>query len=294
MRLLALFAAFFLLASTLCSPALRAQAIPAADQLAALSRPSYDSAPSAVMNPRPQPPPSLTPFSRFALAGALSPLGVDFQAAVNVNRFMNVRGIGNVFNYSLNNISVSGFSLDGSLNLASAGVLIDVYPWPNHGFRASAGTLMFNQNKVSATMVASGGTSFTLNGDTYYSSSSDPVSGAGGVNLHARNPAPAFTVGWGNLISRRGRRWSIPFEMGAVMIGDPVPTIAFTGGQVCSDPQGTLNCQDVVGNSTLNSNLQAQLLKYQNDLAPLRFYPILSVGVGYSFPIRHSAGQASF
>lgn len=284
----------FLLASFAYLPALRAQATPAANQLAALSQPRYDALPSAVMNPHPQVPSGLAPFSRFALAGGLSPLGIEYQAAVNVNRFMNVRGTGSMFNYSLSNLSVSGFNVSGKLNLASAGGLLDVFPWPNHGFRLSAGALFYNQNSATATVQATGGTSFTLNDTTYYSSSSDPVAGAAGVSLHARNPAPMFTIGWGNLISRRGGHWSVPFEMGAAMIGDPLPTLAFTGGQVCSDPQGTQNCQDVVGNSSLNSNLQAQLVKYQSDLQPLRFYPIISVGVGYNFPIRHSPGPASF
>jgi hypothetical protein len=43
---------------------------------------------------------------------------------------------------------------------------------------------------------------------------------------------------------------------------------------------------NVVGNTTLNTNLQAQIAKYQNDLNPLRFYPIISIGLAYSFPIR--------
>ena len=86
---------------------------------------------SSVMNPQAQPPrPASLRFRVLRLAGALSPLGIDFQAAVNVNRFMNVRGVGNVFNYSLNNISVSGFNVNGKVNLASAGLSLDVFPWP--------------------------------------------------------------------------------------------------------------------------------------------------------------------
>ena len=284
----------FLLASVLCSPALRAQVAPAANQLAALSKPAYNGMASTVMNPHPKVPTTLSPFSRFAMAGAVSPLGVDFQAAVNVNRFMNLRGTGNMFNYTDSNISVGGFNVSGSVKLASAGVSLDVYPWPNHGFRMSPGALFYNQNRANATVLAAGGTSFTLNGYNYYSSTTTPVAGVGGLNLHARNPSPTITVGWGNLISRTGGHWSVPFELGAAMIGAPVPSLAFTGGQVCSDPQGTVNCQNVVGNSMLNTNLQAQLVKYQNDLQPLRFYPILSVGVGYNFPIRRTAGPASF
>lgn len=291
MRLNTSCAAIFLLASALCPlTLLSAQANVATNEFPAMALPMHSTTASSVVNPRATPPPAgLAPFSRFAVAAGISPLGINIQGTVNVDRFMNVRAIGNIFNYSLSSINVSGFNVDGNINLATAGASLDVYPWPKHGFRISPGTLFYNKNGVSATMVATGGTSFTLNNYTYYSSPSNPVTGGGGVNLHARNAAPTITVGWGNLISRTGRHWSVPFEVGAAMIGDPVPTIAFTGGQVCSNPQGTANCQNVVGNSDLNTNLQAQLVKYQNDLQPLRFYPIVSVGVGYSFPLRRQS-----
>lgn len=238
-------------------------------------------------NPNPPwPPAALSPFSRFAIGGGISDMGINLQGAVNINRYLNLRGVGNIFQYTRNNISVSGFTATGKVNFASAGASLDVYPWPNHGFRVSPGLLFFNQNEVTGNLVAAGGTSFTLSDTTYYSSQSNPVTGVGSVDLHARNPAPTITVGWGNMIPRRGGQWSFPFELGAAMIGDPVPNIAFTSGQVCSDPQGKTNCQNVVGDPTLNANLQAQLAKYKSDLQPLRFYPILSVGVGYSFKIR--------
>lgn len=289
-------AAAFLLLSTFWLPSeLRAQTIVAANEVAAIPQPKPNAVMPSVTNPRAKTPPArLAPFSRFGLAGGISPLGINLQGAVNVNRFMNVRGVGNFFNYSVNNISVSGFNVNGKLNFATAGVSLDVFPWPNHGFRISPGALFYNQNSVSATIVATGGTSFTLNNSTYYSSTSSPVTGTGGLSLHANNPAPTVTLGWGNLISRTGGHWSVPFEIGAAMIGRPVPSMALTGGQVCDNAQGTLNCQNVVGYAQLNSNLQAQLVKYQNDLQPLRFYPILSVGVGYSFPIRRSAGRTAF
>ena len=276
----------FLLASTLCPPAvLRAQTAIAMPAPAGYS----NTLPSAV-NPYPKPQAALAPFSRFALAGGISAMGVNLQGAVNVNRHFNVRGVGNIFNYTLSNTSISGFTVNGNATLATAGAAIDYFPWPNHGFRISPGALFYNKNGASATMVATGGTSFTLNDTTYYSSPSNPVTGSGSVNLHEYSPAPTVSVGWGNLIPRRGGHFSFPFELGAAYIGAPVPAIAFTSGQVCANPQGTSNCQNVVGDPTLNANLQTQLAKYTNDLKPLRFYPIVSFGVGYSFSIRRLAG----
>lgn len=296
MRLSTLCAATFLLASAawLSAPA-HAQTNVAANEAAVAPQPESTGTTASYASSRAMTAPSgHTAFSRLGFSAGISPLGINLQGAVNANRFINIRGVGNVFSYSLNNISVSGFNINGNVKLATAGVSVDVYPWPNHGFRVSPGALFYNQNGANVTMLATGGTSFTLNSYTYYSSPSNPVTGTGGLNLHTRNPAPTVTVGWGNLIPRKGGRWSVPFEVGAAMTGDPQPAIAFTGGQVCADPQGTVNCQNVVGNTSLNSNLQAQLVKYQNDLQPLRFYPVLSVGVGYSFPIRRIFVPAAF
>lgn len=237
------------------------------------------------------PAPSLRPCSRIAVGGGFSALGVNLQAAINANRYMNIRGVGNFFNYSVNNISTNGFNVGGKLNLATAGASVDFYPFPNHGLRVSPGVLFHNGNSLGATITADGGSSFTLNGNTYYSSPSDPVTGAGSLVLHAQRPAFTITTGWGNMISRRGGHWSFPFEIGAAMVGAPSVNLALTSGQVCSTPQGGV-CQDVASDAPLNADLQAQAAKYQKDVNPLRIYPIISSGVAYSFNIRrHGAGQ---
>jgi hypothetical protein len=64
------------------------------------------------------------------------------------------------------------------------------------------------------------------------------------------------------------------------------PNIALTLGQVCTNPRGTENRQDVATDPDVQSNLQAQIVKFKNDLNPLKVYPIFSVGVGYNFKIR--------
>jgi len=210
-------------------------------------------------------------------------MGVNLQMAVIANRYMNLRGTGNFFNYSINNVSVNGLQASGTLNFSSAGAAVDFYPFPNHGLRLSPGVLFLNRNQVAATVIAPGGTSFTLDGYTYYSSLANPVTGMAGLGLNTQNPAFTITTGWGNMIPRRGGHLSFPFEIGAAFIGSPSVNMALTSGQVCADPAGTLGCMDVVGNAQIQSNLQAQRAKYQNDVNPFRFYPIVSTGIAYSF-----------
>jgi hypothetical protein len=224
------------------------------------------------------------PLSHVAFGGGISPLGINMQAAVNLNRYMNFRGVGNVFNYTVNNISTNGLNLNGKLNFATAGASLDFYPFPNHGFRLSPGGLFYNQNTVNANVSVSGGTSFSLNGVKYYASSSNPITGTGSLGLNSSNPAFSMTAGWGNMIPRRGGHWSFPFEIGAAFVGSPNLNMALTSGQAC-DAQGQ-NCVDVATDPNLQANLQAQIQKYRTDVSPFRYYPIVNFGAAYSFRIR--------
>jgi hypothetical protein len=229
-------------------------------------------------------PGGMGPLSHFALGGGISTTGVNLQAATNLNRYMNVRATGNYFNYSVNNITTNGFTVAAKLNFASAGASVDFYPFPSHGFRLSPGVLFYNQNAATATFAVAGGTSFSLNNTTYYASSTNPVLGSGGLGLHSQNPAFTMTTGWGNMIPRKGGHWSFPFEIGAAFTGAPTLNIALTSGQIC-DAQGQ-NCVAVATNSSVQTNLAAQVAKYTSDLNPLKIYPIVSGGLAYSFRTR--------
>jgi len=228
--------------------------------------------------------PNVGPFSRLALGGGISPLGINLQAAVNVNRFINLRGVGNIFNYTVSNISTNGLNINGKLNFATAGGSVDFYPFPNHGFRLSPGALFYNQNNIAADITVAGGTSFSLNDVTYYASSTNPIKGSGGIGLNARSPAFSITAGWGNMIPRHGKHWSFPFEIGAAFVGAPTLNMALTSGQAC-DAQGQ-NCVNVATDPNVQSNLQAQLTKYRDDVKPFQYYPIISFGAAYSFRLR--------
>jgi hypothetical protein len=228
-------------------------------------------------------------FSRVALGVGISPLGIQVQAATNLNRYMNLRGTGNVFGLTENNISTNGFYIDAKIHFVSAGASLDLYPFPKHGFRLSPGVLYFNANQANGVFTAQGGTSFSLNDDTYYSASDDPVRGIASLGLHSQKPAFTMTTGWGNMIPRRAGHFSFPFELGAAFIGSPDVNFALTSGQVC-DGAG-LNCVDVATDPTIQSDLQAQVAKYKKDLDVLKTYPIISFGVAYSFHVGPNAAR---
>ncbi len=241
---------------------------------------------------------SPAPFSRLALSGGIGANGINMQAAVNANRYLNIRGVGNYFNYTVNNVNVSGsggssgINVSGKLNFASAGVTLDYFPFPNHGFRLSPGVMLLNQNAISASGVASLGTSISLDSTKYYSEGgANAMSLNANLGLNTHKQAFTMTTGWGNLISRKGGHFSVPFEIGAIFTG--TPTLGFNlSGYGCTNQaddgtSGTgASCVNMATNTTAQSNVAAQVAKYQNDLNPLKVYPIFSIGIGYNFKIR--------
>lgn len=244
-----------------------------------------DPAPS-VVNPNSAATPDANsrPFSRVAVGGGFSLLGVHLLTATNLNPYLDMRGDGHFLKYTASNINNSGFTISPQLNLASAGMSLDVYPFPRHGFRVTPGLLFYNHNGATSHIVAQGGTSFTLNDVTYYSSSRNPASGTANLNLHSQNPAFTITTGWGSFLPARGGHWSFPFEIGIALIGAPKVDMAFTSGQVCD--YASSNCVNVASNHDVQSNLQAQLVKYDKDVNPLKTFPILGGSVVYNFNVR--------
>jgi hypothetical protein len=219
------------------------------------------------------------------------------QITTNINRHLNVRASGNAFYYSTD-FTTSGFDANAKLNMVSAGISADIYPF-HTGFRISPGLLVLNNNKVSGTSVAAGGTSFTFNDATYYSANANPATGATPLSadgyLHLNSTKPAFTIttGWGNTIPRGERHWSFPVEVGIALVGSPSINVTLSGWG-CQDQAQTQcgNVQDA-SNSTarqIQTSLTAQIAKWKSDLNPLETYPIVSFGVAYSFPVRGGSG----
>lgn len=213
-------------------------------------------------------------------------MGLGGQLATNANQYLNIRLTGGFYQYADNAIHLKGMDVVATAKMAAVGAVLDVFPWPAHGFHISPGVLLYNRNHVDAKIYASPGTGFTFNDVTFYSSQKNPVQGVGSVNLHKQVPAFTIGAGWGNIIPRNVGHWSFPVDVGVAMIGQPEPSMTITSGQICANPQGTIGCRNAATDPSLQSNLQAQMVKYRNDLEPLRFYPVLSWGITYNFPIR--------
>ena len=105
------------------------------------------------------------------------------------------------------------------------------------------------------------------------------MSRGGTGNLHFYKVAPMLVFGFGNLIPRNNRRFSISFDVGAAYQGPPRTVLALTGS--ACDSNG-LNCVPV-SDPAIQSKIVAEQGKVNRSASAARFYPVLSIGFGYKF-----------
>ena len=206
----------------------------------------------------------------------LSLLGIGGEVAVPITSRMNIRAGINGLGYS-RNFDKDGVAYTGHLSFRTVEAHYDWFPFGG-SFHLSPGLLVYNGNKVTANAFVPGGQTFDLDNTTYSSDPNNPVSGKGKIDF--KKVAPTFTIGWGSLLPRNGRHWSIPFEIGAAYQNAPRATLSLSGG--ACDSTG-LNCRDISSDPTVLSNVQAEQDKLNKDMSSFKFYPLISIGFGYRF-----------
>ncbi len=217
-------------------------------------------------------------FSTVAVGAKVGVLGIGFEAATPLSNHLNLRGGSNFFSYS-DTLTSDGIGYNANLRFRSAEASLDYFPWAK-GFHISPGALLYNGNQITGNANVAAGQTFTLNDTTYTSSASDPVKGNGSVTFN--KAAPKITVGFGNLIPRSGRHWSVPVDLGFAYVGDPKVALNLSG-TACYTHQGAPYCANVATDPTIHANVVAQQQKIANDASVARFFPILSTGFAYRF-----------
>jgi hypothetical protein len=234
------------------------------------------------------------PFSRIGIGANVSPLGIGINATTVLSDYFDARLMGNYFNYNSTQFEVEGFRANADVHLASMAASLDMYPF-NSVWRLSPGVMFYNGNQFTASTVVAGGSSFSLDGQTFYSASTNaatgatPLTGTGILGLHPRSIAFTAAGGFGKFIPRSGRHWSFPSEFGVVFMGAPTANVT-SSGWVCTDSAQT-NCASINDATNpvaekFNSSLQAQLTKWRRDVGKVTLYPMFSYSVVYSFNIR--------
>jgi hypothetical protein len=213
--------------------------------------------------------------SKIGFGVKVSTLGVGIEVATPLAKKFNVRTGFNMFRFS-HSITDGGIHYDGQLHFQSAEAHLDYYPFG--GFHISPGILFYNGNQIAASAAVPGGQTFSVGGTTYQSEGSDPVTGTGKLNFV--KVSPSIMVGVGNLIPRNGRHYSFLFEVGGAYQGSARVALNLAGSVCATD--GT-NCRPISGDPTVQANVQAQQVKIQHDINPYRFFPVISMGVGFNF-----------
>ena len=250
-------------------------------------------------------------LSRVGIGADISPLGIGIKSATILTSTLDLRVMGNFLNFNSPSFEVEGTRAQGTIHFASLQTAIDFYP-RRSVWRLSVGALLWNANQISATGTEAPGTSFTLNGQTYYSasgtancstgvepvtspssssSSGCPVGASAVVGFHTNQPALTASFGFGRYVPHSGRHWSFPSEFGVVFMGAPSLNIS-PFGTVCTTPsQAPGTCSDVADTSTpagaaFNQSLQTAEVRWRRSLGRVTVYPLFSYGVMYSFNVR--------
>lgn len=267
-RLRALLCALVLVVAYSGTTSAQTQLAPAFDLNAA---PVAAAADEGVGQFRPRPVPTALPHLGVGLK--IGTLGVGLQVGTALTDRVNIRGGANFFNYN-NSITEHGVVYNGTLQLRSIEAKLDLAVVG--GFRVTPGLLLYNDSGVTATASAGAGQSFTLNGTSYNSFASDPLKGGAALTLNKF--APTLGVGFGNLLPRSFRHWSLSTDLGVVFQGSPQFGLSL-GGSACVN--GTVNCGPIMAMPNASQNIESERQKIQDDLKPFKYYPEVSIMFGW-------------
>ncbi len=205
--------------------------------------------------------------THFSAAIRVSTLGIGVEGSVLVAPNVALRAGYNGYNYS-RSVSSQGIDYNGKLKLSSVPVLADVYPSKTGTFHLSAG-LLFNSSSVTANGKPSGSAqTYTLNGTTF--SAADVGSLDGRVTFSKTSPYLGLGFGKPSGVSAV----QFLFDVGVVFQGKPHLSLDRSGGIAITDP---------ALNNMINAAIAAQRDKSQSDVNKLQYYPVVSVGLAYSF-----------
>jgi hypothetical protein len=214
------------------------------------------------------------PFSSVAVEAEIGTFGIGAEVATPLSRSFNLRGGAEFLNFGYD-FAVDAAQYASQAHLRSGHVGVDIQPMGGE-FRISPQLLLF-QSAFAASVYMEGGKVFELGNMNYLSSATDPVHGGAAITM-GRRVMPALTVGWGNMLARHSRHWSVPFEFGVAYTGHYTMTLNLSG-TACLN---YVNCM-----STSSAQVQQSVHQEETDLNEtmkhFQIYPIANAGFAYRF-----------
>jgi hypothetical protein len=159
---------------------------------------------------------------------------------------------------------------DGEITLGGAALLLDWHPFAG-GFRVSTGLAV---TALDVELKADANGEYEIGDHTY----------TGNPHLDAdvdyAPVAPYFGLGWGRAFDASG--WSMTFELGVLLLGDPSVTLDASGSLSSPDINGGASI-DVSTSAEFQQDLERERQNLEDDIDDFTLYPVLNLGVSYAF-----------
>jgi hypothetical protein len=188
----------------------------------------------------------------------LSTLGYGLGIAFPMTDTIDGRVGFNQFKKNINKTS-DQVNYTGDLKLSSFDALADWHLFS--GVAHLTAGLMYNNNKFALTAVPSSGF-ITINGNTYPSAAVGTMT----ADVDFKKVAPYLGFGWSGQAKNTG--FSFKSDFGILFQGKP---------------KATVTCTNPLNDTTLAADCSAAQTTLSDDLKNYRYYPVISLGIGYAF-----------
>ena len=216
------------------------------------------------------------PFHSLAVGLTLGTGGIGLELATPINTKFNLRGGISLFSYHTSFV-VDTIPIDGTLHLSNYNAVLDYFPRAR-SFHISPGVTFYDNTRYNATIFVPGNQVVVFNDQNYTSDPNDPIRGTADIQF-GRRFAPRLTVGYGNVIRHNTAGLTFPVEFGVEYIHIPTAVFNLTGSS-CQSPS---DCGPIDNDPETQQNISEQQAEINQDIRPLRFFPIFTFGVSYKF-----------
>jgi hypothetical protein len=191
----------------------------------------------------------------------LGTLGLGVDLSTPINNALSLRFNLNGASYT-DTLEDADNDYDGTLDLLTAGILLDYYPFENN-FRLTTG-LYYNGNGFNGKVTPTTVTTINIDGVEYTLEDINYVN----TDVSFDKVAPYVGLGWGTDAHDKG--WGFTFDLGVLY-----------HGEANVDLTADIKNEDLA--EIINEGLKAEELNAEDDLNDFQFYPVVMLGVNYSF-----------
>lgn len=186
--------------------------------------------------------------------------GLGAEVTYGLSHIVRVRG--GVYGFKAGfDTSTSDIDYDMNLRLLSGGGYVDVHPFKGR-FRLTAGVI-YNANRVNATGLVN--SELTFGNTTFTPAQVGTLDGRVDFNTFS----PYAGIGWGSPFTNDSN-WAFEADIGVMFQGAPDVTLRSLDGEL-------------TGNQILINALADEEAELEDELKIFKFYPVISLGVGYTF-----------